>query len=994
MSLLASTDPVNLPAVALSSGAGWLMFLCLLGLATFFVVHREDVRNLLLRLEDPRATGTLRITFGLAALCNINELSEHFIYLFTDEGLFPTAVARHYRAREQFAGFGDGIVSSDPAGFFDYQAVLTWLKGPNYSLLLFDSSPSFFYAYLIVFEIAMIMFIVGFQTRWVKWIAWFLYHGLLLRNQVFWEGSENVYRTVFFYLCLSRCDAAYSVDNWLRCRRLRRQGRLDEGGAAAPRIAAAGAPPGVAVQEPIYRAIPFWPRFLVILQLGVLYMDTGVVKNGSIWTKGDSFYFALNLDHFYRYPPQQLSAIFGTNLFRLNTHVVHYWECFFPVVVLGLVGRWALKHRAKISPTQTLVGRLGLGLAGLSFLSMVIWLYPVHYTPEATPEEIFKIQVLVAAATAFGSLFIITLARRLYYQPFEIRLPHRSVRIDLEFVLRWLMGRRLWLGLGIMFHGHLLLMMNIGWFTPGLLSCYVAFFNGRELAEAFAVVARFLADRGIPVPTSWTKPLPYSQPTAAQQKIDAYPLPLSVIAATVTTAALAVPAYVMSRPGLVLDTLSLLDRVVGQRWALPNLPPLPKQVELHHLLACAAAYLIVVAIRLQRSRPRDTSEGVPQPAPGGTSQLISRFTPALLPVVAAIAALLHRADTVHALWFVPLCGALGLLIQRDPAAEPSQKAAEPEATDAAHALPYPPEPHRVAYGPIGRALVGTMFFWHCAAVGIWLLPDKQSVLPFREPARELVKNWLSITQTSQGWAMFAPNPPKRNVFMRAVVTDGQRQSWDLHTDVYACFMPNATKEICDSTYPIPWIWYSRTRKMNRRVIGSEGGSGAWYGRWHARYLCREWERTHNGERANKVELFKVTYPVPEPEEVAKRGPYDPKTQYHQHGSESLQVTVYCETDQEAQLTNEVRARHGLPAVDPQSYRPFQEKKCLAWEKKLLEAARERGETVSADDPRFKRCLNDSRSRNDVPEAEVKSGRRPGADAAKDGDNPSEVVIDD
>jgi hypothetical protein len=85
---------------------------------------------------------------------------------------------------------------------------------------------------------------------------------------------------------------------------------------------------------------------LMILQVAALYCSTGTVKNGAVWASGDAFYYALNLDHFYRFEPQQLSAIFGTNLFRINTWVVHWWEAFFPLVVLGLVSRFMRRERS------------------------------------------------------------------------------------------------------------------------------------------------------------------------------------------------------------------------------------------------------------------------------------------------------------------------------------------------------------------------------------------------------------------------------------------------------------------------------------------------------------------------------------------------------------------------------------------------------------------------------------------------------------------------
>ena len=50
---------------------------------------------------------------------------------------------------------------------------------------------------------------------------------------------------------------------------------------------------------PIYALIPAWPRMITIFQIAILYMNTGMVKNGGVWDKGDAFYYAFNLDHFY-----------------------------------------------------------------------------------------------------------------------------------------------------------------------------------------------------------------------------------------------------------------------------------------------------------------------------------------------------------------------------------------------------------------------------------------------------------------------------------------------------------------------------------------------------------------------------------------------------------------------------------------------------------------------------------------------------------------------
>ena len=236
--------------------------------------------------------GAFRIVFGICAMCNVNGLWELFEYLFTDEGLFITDVAREVYAREQFQGWGNGV-DGDPYGFFGLAGFWQWLKGPKYSLLFFNSTPTFFWTHLVAFEVAMVLFIVGYKTRFTKWIAWFLFHSIILRNTVYWEGTENVYRCFFLYACFSRCGQAYSVDNWLRCRRLRAKGLLSERGKPGE---GAGAPPSEEHPkglEAVYRLIPGWPRLLVILQCAALYCYTGVVKNGSVWWKGDAFYYAL-----------------------------------------------------------------------------------------------------------------------------------------------------------------------------------------------------------------------------------------------------------------------------------------------------------------------------------------------------------------------------------------------------------------------------------------------------------------------------------------------------------------------------------------------------------------------------------------------------------------------------------------------------------------------------------------------------------------------------
>jgi hypothetical protein len=281
-------------------------------------------RRFWLGVEDPRAIALVRIVFVFFAICNVNGLWEHFVFLFTDEGILPADVARQVFAAEQFAGFGDGMDPAEPWGFFDLEALSRFLVGPRFSLLYFWDSPTAMWIHVGAFEVAAVLFMVGLWTRASGIVAFVLMTSLFDRNPLFWEGTELVFRVFFAILLFAKSGHAWSLDNWCRCRRLRREHR---------------------VWEPVYRPIPVWPRRLMMLQLAAVYVTTGALKSGALWANGDAVYYALNLDHFYRFYPQQLSAVLGTNVLRVVTWVVRFGEIGFGLCFVGAVVRVAIAER-------------------------------------------------------------------------------------------------------------------------------------------------------------------------------------------------------------------------------------------------------------------------------------------------------------------------------------------------------------------------------------------------------------------------------------------------------------------------------------------------------------------------------------------------------------------------------------------------------------------------------------------------------------------------
>jgi len=823
----------NEAALPLGPAIGWWLLAGAVCVALMFIVQADRWRRWWLAMDDPRSMALFRIVFAFFTICNLNGLWEYFDFLFTDEGIFTTDVARQVFAAKQFEGYGDGWVDGEPLGFFGIGALWQYLSGPKYSFLFFWDTPTAFWIHLWAFEIAAVCLMIGFRTRTAGVATFVLMNSIFHRNHLFWEGTELVYRCFLAILILSRSGHAWSVDNWLRCRKLRKQGLLSERGGPGGGAGVAPSTEHPRGLQAIYRLIPAWPRRLAMLQLATIYTYTGIVKNGGVWAKGDAFYYALNMDHFYRFYPQPMSSLLGSNVFRVMTWVTHWWEVFFPVVIVGLVTRWAIAE--KLPPLtgwrSWVVRACWIGIAGVA-LAVCVIAWPVHFTP-------FSVQWFIGGWTVLVAL-LGWLWWRLGHRPWTIRKVFGRVLakprvLDRRWFCTWFLGRRVWLFLAVVFQSHVFVMMNIGHFQTGMTSAIIPFLAGREVADVLRGIGRRLGRLGVPFIPAHVKAgepaLPAEDPTLPHLHRDTRGLPLSVLLAALALVVL----------GIVLKaTLAL---------------------------------------------------------PGWWSTWLVAFV-----LVLGTAIRQHRAE------------------KRSP-------------TRTAEALP------AWGYGPLGRALVGTLVAWQLAAVATWLVPEKDCVKSFRDPARQVFAKWLTVTQTDQAWGMFAPNPPRSNVFLKVLVTDANGDVYDMKTDVYA-----------PERKPIPWVWNDRMRKMNRRIIGGESGPTEWYRKWYARWHCRDWALHHDGAAPVKVELVRVTYKIPSPEQVRKSGWYSPEQLLEREGTETIEYTERCAKAVMGQLPNFVRERHGLPPLpQDEPYRPWVKRKYDAWQKRHGESDRDRvrGEPAAA-----------------------------------------------
>ncbi len=482
---------------------GWLIFALLALVGLYAWLRADSVRRCVLALDDPRVFAVLRIGFAIMTIINFVNLQPYWRMLWSDEGIFDLEYAQDKLGRGALRGW-------DPEeGFYDRWAIICFLWNKP-SLHYFWGSPDFVVGYMWVFFAILGLYGAGVFSRTTGIVSWFLMSGIYNRNALYWEGTDTVYRAFWLILLFARTGHAWSFDNWWRCRRLKAKGKLEDPDKS---------PEDNAGKEPIYRLVPVWPRYLFMLQLAALYLTTGAVKTGGIWAAGDALYYALNMDHFYRFEwqTQQISAVFGTNVFRLMTWVTHWWEQLFPFVLVGVALRFTQRHRDQpwYRAQDTKVRKWGARLVlvaiwglvwRINYLVLPFCLAMEKDVPKPPQPAWDKIHIAYGVVIPAFVVLWYVLGR---WEPVllrggrdipkvtakfpRVRIP--EIRFTQDGLRGWLLGRRTWLTLGFMFHGFLILFMNIGMFPFIMLMTYAAFLSGDEWRRILQGIVGWVAGR-------------------------------------------------------------------------------------------------------------------------------------------------------------------------------------------------------------------------------------------------------------------------------------------------------------------------------------------------------------------------------------------------------------------------------------------------------------------------------------------------------------------
>jgi len=227
--------------------------------------------------EAPDALALGRIVFGLAVIANVLEQ------------IFYTGVMELY--------------GNPSAG-----GVFAFSGKAKYSLFaLVDPTPEAVWAVVLLTLIGGVTFTLGLFTRLSSLVLFVCHMTLMARMGWFNFSSDNVYRVFSFLMLISPVGAAWSLDAKWR-------------GKGKP-------------------TVPMWPRRLLIAQLTIVYVKTGLMKVGSTWSIDDrwsALYYSLNLPYFAWFPGEWLASEYIYPFTQVATFVARWWETLFFLVPLGL----------------------------------------------------------------------------------------------------------------------------------------------------------------------------------------------------------------------------------------------------------------------------------------------------------------------------------------------------------------------------------------------------------------------------------------------------------------------------------------------------------------------------------------------------------------------------------------------------------------------------------------------------------------------------------
>ncbi len=256
---------------------------------------------------DLRALAAFRISVALLIIFDLINRAPDLVAFYTDLGVLP---------REEVIRSTGFIPPS--VYFLSGEA---WVQG----------------AWLIVQALCAVGLLLGWRTRWMTFLSWFLICSLQFRNPRILFGMDFYLRMLLFWSIFLPLGACWSVDNILKPSK---------------------------TQRPLYAAT--WGTAALLLQNALVYIVTGMVKWGhATWHDGTALFYSLSVDVLIK-PFADFMRLYPSIL-KIFTHGTLYLEIVGPLLLF--IPFWTKQFRLLV---VSLIIFMNFGI----FLTMKLWLFP------------------------------------------------------------------------------------------------------------------------------------------------------------------------------------------------------------------------------------------------------------------------------------------------------------------------------------------------------------------------------------------------------------------------------------------------------------------------------------------------------------------------------------------------------------------------------------------------------------------------------------------
>lgn len=212
---------------------------------------------------------------------------------------------------------------------------------------------------------------VGLGGRITALLALQVYYALTTGQGTLSGGYDTLVTNALWLLVLSESTATLSLD----CRR--RTGRFTSD-----------------------RPVPAWPRYLVILQLVVVYTTTGLHKLSPVWTPGgdhSALYWVFQEPTWRRFDMTWTASEWVYPLTQLGTAVTWWWEVLAPLLLVVYWARYTAARGGRVRralnrfdlriPWAAIGISLHLGILVLINVGPFSWISLAYYLCLITPPD-------------------------------------------------------------------------------------------------------------------------------------------------------------------------------------------------------------------------------------------------------------------------------------------------------------------------------------------------------------------------------------------------------------------------------------------------------------------------------------------------------------------------------------------------------------------------------------------------------------------------------